>query len=187
VVADDRDGRIESALQMFGSVTFWMFWDSGCDALCSLDDDGDAALSGRELERLALWHANVNGVSDRGEVRSLAAHDIVALSCRHSVVPEEDSLVAAYSTEGVWFRDGSTSPTRYSALRSSRRQSNPARASPERFSSGDTVSDSRRGAPPASRPRIRSTLNAASTATGCDDGGAGRQNRPPHEEMAQTE
>lgn len=97
---------------MFGSVTFWMFWETGYDALCSLDDNGDGTLAGGELKELALWHdANTNGVSEPGEGRSLDAHGIVSLSCRQVVVPEEDSTVAAYSMEGVRFRDGSTRPT----------------------------------------------------------------------------
>ena len=112
LVYDDRGGKIDSALQMFGSVTFWVFWENGYDALCSLDDSGDGMLTGTELQHLALWRdANINGISEPGEVTPVNAHGIVALSCRHTVVPEEDSRVAAYSAEGVQFRDGSTRPT----------------------------------------------------------------------------
>ena len=112
LVYDDRGGKIDSALQMFGTVTFWMFWENGYDALCSLDDSGDGTLSGGELKQLALWRdADIDGVSDPGEVTSLNDHGIASLSCRHVVVSDEDSTVAAYATNGVTFRDGSTRPT----------------------------------------------------------------------------
>jgi hypothetical protein len=41
----------------------------------------------------------------------LESHGIEALSCRHVMVSEEDSTVAAYSPDGVRYRDGSTAPT----------------------------------------------------------------------------
>jgi hypothetical protein len=89
-----------------------MFWENGYDALCSLDDSGDGMLTGGELQQLALWRdRNNNGVSEAGEVTPLDNHDIVALSCQHTVVREEDTMIAAYSRQGVRFRDGSTIPT----------------------------------------------------------------------------
>ncbi|MBY0461267.1 MAG: hypothetical protein K2V38_28415, partial [Gemmataceae bacterium] len=63
-----RTGKVTSALQMFGSVTFWLFWDNGYDALAALDDNHDGVLTGKELDGLALWQdANGNGVCDPGE------------------------------------------------------------------------------------------------------------------------
>lgn len=68
---------------MFGSVTFWIFWRDGYEALRSLDDDQDGILSGAELRGMALWQdRNGNGVSDeQGEVRSVAEWGITAISC----------------------------------------------------------------------------------------------------------
>jgi len=64
-----RTGKITSALQMFGGVTFWCFWEHGYQALAALDDDGDGWLRGRELEWLAIWRdLNGNGRYDLGEV-----------------------------------------------------------------------------------------------------------------------
>ena len=126
LVHDNRAGKIESALQLFGNVTFWMFWENGYDALCSLDDNGNGQLAGDELKDLALWRdADIDGVSDPGEVTLLANHGIVALSCRHVVVSDEDSTVAAYSTEGVTFNNGATRPTYDLILRSSGEQRRP--------------------------------------------------------------
>ncbi|MGH9331315.1 MAG: hypothetical protein ACRD09_12795, partial [Vicinamibacterales bacterium] len=57
-----RSNRIESALQLFGNVTFWLFWRNGFEPLAALDDDGDGELRGPELRGLALWHdRNGNG------------------------------------------------------------------------------------------------------------------------------
>ena len=104
-------GKVTSALQMFGGVTFWLFWDTGYDALAALDDDGDGTLSGKELEGLALWHdANGNGVCDAGEVKPLAAHGIVSLSCRYARDPKHPDRIA-YSAAGATFTDGTTRPT----------------------------------------------------------------------------
>jgi hypothetical protein len=106
-----RSGRVTSALQLFGSVTFWMFWDTGYEALAALDDDHDGRLTGRELEGLALWHdANGNGVSDPGEVRPLAAYGIVSISCRFERDPRHPDRIA-FSRNGVVFADGKTRPT----------------------------------------------------------------------------
>jgi hypothetical protein len=38
--------EITSALQLFGNVTFWMFWRDGYAAMSALDDNGDGVLSG---------------------------------------------------------------------------------------------------------------------------------------------
>src|SRR5947207_743214 len=74
----DGSGRITSGLQMFGNVTFWIFWRDGYDALSALDDNGDGVLSGRELRGLALWQdRNGNGVSEPGEVRPVADFGII--------------------------------------------------------------------------------------------------------------
>ena len=67
-----HSGHITSALQLFGSVSFWMFWANGYEALSSLDDNQDGKLSGRELNGLALWRdLNSNGVADAGEVKTI--------------------------------------------------------------------------------------------------------------------
>ena len=63
------DGQVASALQLFGSVTFWLFWNNGYEALATLDDNADGRLSGEELQHLALWRdANGKGVRDNGEI-----------------------------------------------------------------------------------------------------------------------
>jgi hypothetical protein len=104
-------GRITSALQLFGNVTFLLFWENGYQALRALDDDGDGVLRGHELDGLALWHdVNHNGVSDAGEARPLSAWHIVALSTRHEVDTENAAYIAS-SSAGVTFADGSTRPT----------------------------------------------------------------------------
>ncbi len=107
----DGSGRVDSALQMFGNVTFWCFWDNGYAALRSLDDNGDGQLTAKELDHLALWHdANGNGRVDPGEVQPLTAYGIVAISCRceRDIADGEPVL---FSPTGVTFADGETPPT----------------------------------------------------------------------------
>ena len=102
------EGSITSGLQLFGNVTFWIHWKDGYEALRSLDDDGDGELAGAELRGLALWHdADGDGVSSRGEVRSLEEHGIVALSCAGRRV--RDDLVV--SELGARYKDGRTRPS----------------------------------------------------------------------------
>jgi tetratricopeptide (TPR) repeat protein len=103
-------GEITSALQWFGNVTFWLFWNNGYDAMRALDDDGDGELAGSELTHLALWHdRNLDGVSDSSEVRPLASHGIVGVSCRY--VDGDGIRLAAFSIDGVRLADGRTRPT----------------------------------------------------------------------------
>ena len=112
LVFDPYDtSRITSGLQLFGNVTFWLFWNTGYDALQALDDDGDGLLREEELAGLAVWRdANADGVSHPGEVVSLAAAGIIELSTRH-VGEDEDDDVLAYAPLGVRFSDGSARNT----------------------------------------------------------------------------
>ncbi len=102
----ERIGKITSALQMFGNVSFWCFWDNGYQALASLDDNDDGTLTGNELDGLSLWHdVNSDGVSDPGEVRPIADHDIIALSCRWNTDARHPDKIAT-SPQGVMMSDG---------------------------------------------------------------------------------
>lgn len=113
----DARGQIPSALQLFGSVTFWLFWETGYEALGALDDDGDGEIAGPELRGLGLWHdENGDGVSDPGEVRPVALHGIAALSYEYE---EGDGLAfAAVAWRGVRMLSGEVRPTYDVLLRS---------------------------------------------------------------------
>ena len=112
LVFDPRGrGEIRSALQMFGNVTFWLFWSNGYDAMRSLDDDFDGRLKGKELTGLAIWRdANANGVSERGEVKPLADWAIVELSCAYSFDETHPDEIP-FAPAGVTFKNGVTRPT----------------------------------------------------------------------------
>src|SRR5262249_30913019 len=104
-------GKIDSGLQLFGNVTFWMFWSDGYAALRVLDDNRDGELKGDELKGLALWHdANGNGIADPGEVKPLSEYGIVAVSCKAEVLKGHPDRIK-YSVKGVTFKDGTTRPT----------------------------------------------------------------------------
>jgi hypothetical protein len=118
-------GSITSALRLFGNVTFWAFWNNGYEPMRALDDDGNGELTGTELRHLALWHdVNRDGISDRGEVRPLSAHGIIALSCR--AVAGDGIYAAATAPSGVRFTDGRTRATYDVILRPSVSVSAPA-------------------------------------------------------------
>lgn len=105
-------GRVTSARQLFGSVTFWMFWNNGYEPLRVLDDDQDGALRGKELAGLAIWQdGNANGVSEPGEMRPLAEWNIVALSWAPLIEDDESDVYIASSPAGVTFTDGTARPT----------------------------------------------------------------------------
>jgi hypothetical protein len=111
VWAPGHERPVTSALQMFGSVTFWMFWNNGYDAMRALDDNHDGRLTGAELEGLSIWQdRNSNGVDDDGEVQTLLARGIVALACEHDSTPASAEY-AAMSSSGATFADGRTVPT----------------------------------------------------------------------------
>jgi hypothetical protein len=119
LVFDQRGTRsITSGLQLFGSVTFWLFWRQGYDALSALDDNGDGRIAGPELAGFALWHdRNANGQSDRGEVRPVADWNIVSLACAYEIDASHPDEIA-FSPHGVTFRDGTSRPTFDLVLRS---------------------------------------------------------------------
>lgn len=99
----DRSGRIASGRQLFGSVSWWVFFDHGYDALDALDDDRDGQLSGDEARGLSLWFdRDGNGVSDRGEVIPLARLGVEAISCR---APDRDGSTLA-NRSGARLSDG---------------------------------------------------------------------------------
>jgi hypothetical protein len=112
LVYDPKEaGDVSSGLQLFGNVTFWLFWSTGYDALASLDDNRDGVLTGDELRGLAIWNdANGDGVCDPGEVRPLSDYGITAVSCRFERDPAHPDRIA-FSPKGVTFRDGTTRPT----------------------------------------------------------------------------
>jgi hypothetical protein len=105
-----KGAPITSALQWFGNVTFWLFWNNGYEALAALDDDDNGELTGLELRHLAIWRdEDGDAVAEDGEVRPLVDYGIRALSCRYR---EGDGvLTAAESDAGVRFADGHVRPS----------------------------------------------------------------------------
>jgi hypothetical protein len=104
-------GHVDSALQMFGGVSFWLFWANGYEALRALDDNGDGVLRGPELAGLAVWcDANGNGRVDPGEVQPLSYWGITEISCRY-MPGSRKAGTAAESPQGVRLRNGATRPT----------------------------------------------------------------------------
>ena len=88
-------GKVTSARQLFGAYAFGgqtsrvadyeseavrTPWSSGYAAMELLDDNHDGKLAGNELRALALWFDhNRDGISQRGEVKSLSSVGVKAL------------------------------------------------------------------------------------------------------------
>ena len=103
----EHTGMIRSGLQLFGSVTWWMFWRDGFAALSALDDNHDGWLSGAELAGVAVWvDRNQNGRSEPGEVISLASAGIVRICARGSL--DGDGVLG--NARGIEFFDGRLTP-----------------------------------------------------------------------------
>jgi hypothetical protein len=76
----DHRGVITSAENLFGNYSFGKEWNNGYEALRTLDLDGDDALSGDELNPLALWFdKNQDGISQEGEVVPVKRLDITKI------------------------------------------------------------------------------------------------------------
>ncbi len=94
VLDPEHKGVVSDASQLFGNWTFGgkrsaslagnkvsaSKWANGYEALATLDADGNGKVDGSELKDLALWFdANQNGISEAGEVKSVADMNITAL------------------------------------------------------------------------------------------------------------
>ena len=101
-------GKIASGRQLFGNVTWWIFWDNGYQAMDALDDNRDGQLTGAELTGLCVWRdANQNGISDPGEVEPVVNVGIDSISVRASST--EDGCPA--NSHGLHLASGKTLPT----------------------------------------------------------------------------
>lgn len=104
-------GRIDSGRRLVGSVTWWLFFRNGFEALDALDDDRDGELAGKELRGLAVWtDRNGDGVSQRDEVVPIESLGIVALATRGHA-PDECDPRSSICPKGLRLADGRVLPT----------------------------------------------------------------------------
>ncbi len=101
-------GVVRWGRQMFGSVSWWLFFEDGYHALDALDDSRDAVLTGGELTGIRVWFdRDGNGESGQGEVVSLKELQIVSISTKAS----GDDCGFPMSVSGIVLSDGRTMPT----------------------------------------------------------------------------
>jgi len=104
----DGGGKILSGRQLFGSVTWWLFFSNGYRALDILDDNRDGFLTGAELKGISAWFdRNSDGRSDSGEVVSLESLGVTALGTTPSGYEGECPM----HRSGIRFKDGRTLPS----------------------------------------------------------------------------
>jgi hypothetical protein len=104
----DRKEQIVSGRQLFGTVSWWLFFPDGYRSLDALDDNRDGELSGPELEGISIWFDNnSNGISDPGEVAPVEETEISALATKSDSVDEGCPM----NRRGVTLNDGETLPS----------------------------------------------------------------------------
>lgn len=104
----DRDGRITSGRELFGSVTWWLFFSNGYRAMDMLDDNRDGLLTAGELKGICVWFdRDSDGQSDAGEVVSVESLGITAISTR----PTGHDGQSLMHDAGIRFKDGHSVPT----------------------------------------------------------------------------
>jgi hypothetical protein len=103
-----RGNAVQSGRELFGSVTWWIFWRDGYAALDALDDDRDGRLSGDELRGLAVWiDRNGNGVAEAGEVTPIVSLGVESIDVRWTGRDGESPCNRA----GLTMKDGRVLPT----------------------------------------------------------------------------
>jgi hypothetical protein len=108
VYLETRTDPVTSGHQLFGNVTFQGIWKDGYRALASLDDDGNGWIENNELRNLFVWKdANMNGLSDTGEVLSLSELNIQALNTQKII----HQTGIPFAPKGVKLSSGAYLPT----------------------------------------------------------------------------
>ncbi len=100
----ENTGEISSGRQLFGSVSWWMFYEDGYKALNALDDNRDGTLTGSELEGIRVWFdRNSNGTSEKDEVVDLAKLNVTAIGTIATGKQDDTPMCET----GIKFSDGS--------------------------------------------------------------------------------
>jgi len=104
----NSDGKITSGRELFGSVTWWLFFTNGYRAMDLLDDNRDGLLAAGELKGIAVWFdRDSDGRSDGGEIVSLDSLGIAAIATRPTGRDGQSPMHDA----GIRLKDGRTLPS----------------------------------------------------------------------------
>ena len=102
-----RTRAIEDGRQLFGSVTWWIYWDDGYQPLAALDNNRDGWLEGAELMGISAWQdRNANGRSEKAEVVTLETLGIRRIATQ----PAARGAIATHP-RGIEFHDGRKTAT----------------------------------------------------------------------------
>lgn len=104
----EKTGRISSGQKLFGSVSWWLMFRNGYEALDALDDNRDGEVSGVELNGLAVWFdRNSSGVSEPGEVVPVQELGIAGIR----TTAKKMEGISPCNREGLRMADGRVLPT----------------------------------------------------------------------------
>ncbi len=87
LLVDNRDGNAASDMdgaRLFGDQGG--LFENGYEKLALLDQDGDGALIGDELDGLVLWVDNGDAIVDAGELQALSQYGVVGIATGYSTV-----------------------------------------------------------------------------------------------------
>ena len=103
-----EEAAITSGRQLFGSVSWWMFYEDGYKALNALDDNRDGTLTESELDGIRVWFdSNSNGISEKDEVVNLNELQIISIG---TIATGTQNGMPLCET-GIKFLDGKTITT----------------------------------------------------------------------------
>jgi tetratricopeptide (TPR) repeat protein len=100
-------GEVKNGWQLFGSVSFFLFFEHGYEALELLDDDGDGWLAGQELDGLAVW----TDLDRDGQPRASEVKPVRQEKIRRISVQPVFSRGVWQQPRGLELTNGATRPT----------------------------------------------------------------------------
>lgn len=104
----NKNSVVTSGLQLFGNVTFWIFWNNGYEVLSALDDDHNEYLSEHELDGLYIWQdKNSDGICTRDEILTLENFKIKKIFTQHQA--HETGI--EFNSKGIELHNGRFIPT----------------------------------------------------------------------------
>lgn len=104
----ENKSQITSGRQLFGSVSWWIFYEDGYKALNALDDNRDGLLTETELNGIRVWFdRNSNGISEQDEVVDLKDLNVKAIGTKST----GNQYGMPICETGIIFSDGKTVTT----------------------------------------------------------------------------
>ncbi len=107
-LGNNKFNAVKSGRQLFGNITFWIFWNNGYEALAALDDNQDGILRGAELNGIFVWQdKNQDGLSTPDEIYSLKSLGIIGIN----ISSQKHKTGIYYNPKGIIYKNNVTHPS----------------------------------------------------------------------------